>query len=95
MWTCIYCILFSYLDFNEKGIIYIISSIIVCFCYFNFKIKFEINILINKPPSKLKNLNHLLFFFKSFSNKIMEFNNSIENKAFISGILYTNEQYVA
>ena len=87
MWTCIYCLIFSYLDFNEKGIIYIISSIIVCFCYFNFKNNFENNILINKPPSKLKNLNHLLFFFKNFTNKITEFNNSIENKAFISGIL--------
>ena len=87
MWTCIYCLIFSYLDFNEKGIIYIISSIIVCFCYFNFKKNFENNILINKPPSKLKNLNHLLFFFKNFTNKITEFNNSIENKAFISGIL--------
>ena len=87
MWASIYCLLFSYLDFKEKGIIYILSSIFVCFCYFNFKTKFENNILINKPPSKLKNLNHLLFFFKNFSNKIIGYDKSSENRAFIAGIL--------
>ena len=87
MWTCLFCLFFSYLDFKEKGIIYILSGIIVCFCYFNFKVKFENNILINKPPSKLKNFNHLLFFFKNFSNKIIEFDKSSENRAFIAGAL--------
>jgi len=87
MWTCLFCLLFSFLDFKEKGIIYILSCIIVYFCYLTFKTKFENNILINKPPSKLKNLNHLLFFFKNFSNKIIEYEKSSENKAFISGIL--------
>ena len=34
-WTSIFCIIFAYIDFKEKGIVYIITIIIVAFFYAN------------------------------------------------------------
>ena len=86
-WTSIFSIFFAYIDFREKGIIYIISCIIICFCYFNIKNKIEKDIFYNKSPIKIKNIHHLLFFFKNFTDKIIKFDNNSENRAFISGVM--------
>ena len=55
-WTSIFCLIFAYIDFREKGIIYIISCIIICFCYFNLKNKIEKDIFYHKSPIKIKNI---------------------------------------
>ena len=86
-WTSVFSIIFAYIDFHGKGIIYIISSIIICFCYYNIKRKIENEIIYNKSPTKIKNKYHLLFFFKTFTDKIMLFEKSSENRAFISGVI--------
>ena len=86
-WTSIFGIIFTYIDFREKGIIYILSSIIICFCYFNIKNKIEKDIFYNKSPNKIQNTHHLLFFFKSFTDKIIRFDESSENRAFIASVL--------
>ena len=86
-WTSIFCLIFAYIDSSEKGIIYIISCIIICFCYFNLKNKIEKDIFYNKSPIKIKNIYHLLFFFKNFTDKIIKFDNNSENRAFISGVM--------
>ena len=86
-WTSIFSILFSFINFREKGIIYIISSIIICFCYYNIKNKVEKEIFYNKNPMKIKSIHHLLFFFKNFTDKIISFDKSSENKALISGVI--------
>ena len=54
-WTSLFFLIFAYIDFNEKGIIYIVSSIIVLYFYFNLKSKVEENILLNTPFYKISN----------------------------------------
>mgnify|MGYP002623897698 CR=1 FL=1 len=86
-WTSIFGLIFAYIDFKEKGILYVISSIIICFCYYNVKSSLEKDILYDKTPKKITNKYHLLFFFKTFTEKIIKFDSSSENKAIISGML--------
>ena len=86
-WTSIFGLIFIYIDFKEKGIIYIITCIIVCFCYINIKNKIEKDIFYNHSPKKIKNIYHLLFFLKNFTNKIIITDKNAENRAFISGII--------
>ena len=86
-WTSIFGIIFIYFDFKEKGIIYIISCILVSFTYLSIKHKIEKDIFYNKSPSKIKNIYHLLFFFKTFIEKIIRFDKSRNNRAFVSGVI--------
>ena len=87
VWTSIFGIIFAYIDFREKGIIYIFSSIIICFCYFNLKNKIEKDIFYKKSPKKIKNIHHLLFFFKHFTDKIIRIDENSENRAFVASVL--------
>ena len=86
-WTSIFGLIFVYINFKEKGILYIISCIIICFCYFNVKKSLEKDILYDKTPKKITNQYHLLFFFKTFTEKIIKYDSSSENKAIISGLI--------
>ena len=86
-WTCIFSIIFAYIDFNEKGIIYIISSIIIGFSYFNIKNKIENDIFYNTPLTRFENINYLLYYLKVFTEKIIKYDEKNENKAFISGVI--------
>ena len=86
-WTSIFCIVFTYIDINEKGIIYLFSSIIVGICYFNIKNRIENEIFYKTPLKKFKNPNYLLYFLKVFIKKIIKLEKKNENKVFISSIL--------
>ena len=86
-WTSIFSIIFAYINFNEKGIIYIISSLIVSSFYFNIKNRIDNEIFYNTPIIKFRNINYLLYYIKVLSEKIIRYDEKNENKAFISGIL--------
>jgi len=86
-WTSIFSIIFAYIDFNEKGIIYLITSLIVSSFYFNIKNRIENEIFYNTPIIKFKNTYYLLYYIKVLSDKIIRYDEKNENKAFISGVL--------
>ena len=86
-WTSIFSIFFAYINFNEKGIIYLISCIIVGMSYFNIKNKIENDIFYNIPLTKFKNINYLLYFLKVFTERVIKYEEKNENKAFIAGVL--------
>ena len=87
VWTSIFCIICSYVDFNEKGIIYIIISIIVGSFYFNIHNKIENDIFYNIPLSRLTNSYYILYFLKAFTEKIIKYEEKNENKVFVSAVL--------
>ena len=87
VWTSIFGILCAYIDFNGKAIIYLITCLIVIIFYFNVKNKIENDIFYNVPLTKFDNLNYLLYFLKYLTDKIIKYEESNENKAFISGVL--------
>ena len=90
-WTSIYSIIFAYLDFKEKGIIYILTSIIVCFFYFNIKNRIESKIFLDTPFYKIENKYYLLYYFRSLIDIINNVEENAEDKSFLSGIIRMHE----
>ena len=87
IWTSIFCFIFAYLDFKEKGIIYILTSIVVCFFYFNIKNRIESNIFLNTPFYKINNKFYLLFYFRNIYDLINNVEESYNDKSLLSGII--------
>ena len=87
MWTSIFSFVFSYLDFKEKGIIYILTSIIIGFFYSNIRNKVEADIFLKKPFYKINNKFYILYYFRNLFDLINNVEESYEDKAILSGII--------
>ena len=86
-WTSLFFLIFAYIDFNEKGIIYIVSSIIVLYFYFNLKSKVEENILLNTPFFKISNKYYLLYYIKNLIDKMNNYEENPQEKVLLTGIM--------
>ena len=86
-WTSIFFLIFAYIDFKEKAIIYILTSIIVCFFYCNYKTKIEGEILLDTPFHKIKNKFYLLTYLKNLIDKINLVEENQQDRAFLAGII--------
>jgi hypothetical protein len=63
-WTSLFFLIFAYVNVSEKGIIYLASSCIVLYFYFNIKFKVEENILLSTPFYQIKNQYYILYYIK-------------------------------
>jgi len=90
-WTSILSIFLAYLNLNEKGIIYIITSIMICFFYSNIKNRIESQIFLETPYFKIKNKFYLLHYLRSLIDKINNINESFEDKSFLSAIIQMHD----
>ena len=90
-WTSIYSIIFAYINFKEKGIIYILTSIIVSFFYFNIKNRIESKIFLDTPFYKISNKYYLTYYFRSLIDIINNAEENSEDKSFLSGIIRMHE----
>ena len=88
LWTSYFTFLFQYLNFQEIGIIYLISCIMVIFSYINIKDKIEEKILFKTPFYQIKNKNHFLLYIKNIIDKINNISENPKDKTLLSGILY-------
>ena len=86
-WTSIFCLIFAYLDLREKGIIYIFTSIIVCYFYFNIKNILENKIFMDTPYYKIANKYYVLFYLRNIIDKINNVEQNYEDKSFLSSII--------
>ena len=86
-WSSIFFLIFAYIDFKEKAIIYILTSVIVCFFYCNYKDKIEGEILLDTPFYKIKNKYYLLTYFKNLIDKINIVEENQQDRAFLAGII--------
>lgn len=86
-WTSLFFLGFAYIDVREKGIIYIASSMIVLYFYFNIKFKVEEKILLTTPFYQIKNQYYILYYIKNLIDKINHFEESPEEKALLTGIM--------
>ena len=88
LWTSIFFLIFAYIHFKEIGIIYLVSSIIILYFYFNLKYKIEENVFLDTPFYKISNKFHLLYYIKNMIDKM----NHIEENQKIQKIkLYYQE----
>ena len=87
LWTSIFSLVFAYLDFKEKGIIYILTSIIICFFYFSIKKRIEKEIFLKTPFYKINNKFYLLYYFRNLYYLINNADERIENKSKLCGMI--------
>ena len=90
-WTSIFCIIFAYIDFKEKGIVYIITIIIVSFFYINISHGIESKILLETPIHKLNNKYYLLHYIRRFSDIINNIEKKPQYKSILSGLIRMHE----
>ena len=86
-WTSLFSLIFAYLDFKEKGIIYIITSIIICFFYNNINNRIESNIFLKTPFYRINNNFYLLYYFRNLYELINNVEDSYDDKSLLSGII--------
>ena len=70
IWTSLFCFIVKYLTITEKGIIWLLSSLLVIFIYFNIRNKFENWIFCEIPYYKIENIKHLLYYLRSIITMI-------------------------
>jgi len=90
-WTSILSIFFAYLNLNEKGIIYILTSIMICFLYSSIKNRIESSIFLETPYFKIKNKFYLLHYLRNLIDKINNIEESFEDKSFLSAIIQMHD----
>ena len=86
-WTSIFSLIFGYLNLKEKGIIYIITSFLVFFLYFNIKNILESKIFMEKPYYKIENKFYVLYYLRNIIEKINNIDEKNEDKSFLSSII--------
>ena len=79
--------IFAYIDYQEKGIIYLVSSVIILYFYFNLKYKIEEKVFLDTPYYKINNRFYLLFYIKNLIDKMNHLEENPEDKALFSGIM--------
>ena len=70
IWTSLFCFIVKYLTITEKGIIWLLTSLLVIFIFFNIRNKFENWIFCEIPYYKIENINHLLYYLRSIITMI-------------------------
>ena len=90
IWASWYFLIVKLFVIDNAGIVFIISSICIVWLYRRFKVKFEWDILYNKPFTKITNEYYLLFYL----NKLIELIDSDElnenKKVQLTGIIEIN-----
>ena len=87
-WTSIFSFIFCFIHFEEKGVMYILTSIIACYFYMNYKAKLVHLIFVELPFTKIENKFYLLYYFKVLIDKIVKAEESPEEKSVLSGIIH-------
>ena len=90
-WSGIFFLIFAYVDFKEKAIIFILTSIVVCIFYYNYTSKIEGQIFLDTPFFKIKNKFYLLVYLKNLIDKINTMEENPKDKAFLAGIIHMHK----
>ena len=85
-WTSIFCLIFNFTDIGEKGIMYVISVILVIILYLNLNKKFENILYIETPFYDITNEYYLLKYFYNLIDKSAKINDP-RNKSLLYGII--------
>ena len=85
-WTSIFCLIFNFTDIGEKGIMYVISVILVIILYINLNKKFENMLYIETPFYEITNEYYLLKYFYNLIDKSSKINDP-RCKSLLYGII--------
>lgn len=85
--TTLFSIFSFYIDFDEKGLVYIIACIIAGFIYYKIKIIREKKIIYDISINKINNTNYILVYIKTLTDLLIKYEDKNETKGLIAGIL--------
>ena len=86
-WESVFFFIFNYINISEKGLIFILSSILVCLIFINILKKFERNLFCNTPYYEINNKYYLLYYMKKIINLIQNCNENPSNSILLTGIV--------
>ena len=86
IWASIFFLIFNYINIYNKGIIYIVGSLIILFIFINIRKKFINKLFIETPFYKIKNKSYLLFYLRGIIDLIND-NNDPKNTTLLDGII--------
>ena len=86
IWASIFFLIFNYINIYNKGVIYIIGSLIILFIFINIRKKFINKLFIEIPFYKIKNKSYLLFYLRGIIDLIND-NNDPKNITLLDGII--------
>ena len=87
IWTTLFCFVFNYINIYERGLLYILSSIILCFIFINLKNKYIKNLLCDIPFYKIKDKAYILFYIKKIISLVSGKNKSLKNQKILNGVI--------
>ena len=87
IWTTLFCLVFNYINIYERGLLYILSSIILCFIFNNLKNKYIIKLLCEIPFYKITNNAYILFYIKKIISLISGKNKNLNNQKILNGVI--------
>ena len=86
-WTSIFGALFGFSDIKEKGILYLLISILMCIFYLIFQKKKIDRIIIDRPYYKISNQYHLLFYCHYIITNVIGIEEQRKDKSLLFGII--------
>ena len=87
IYISLFCFVFYFININEKGIVFIISSLFIISFYFNLRTYIEKQIFFKKPFYKISNQYYVLFYLKTMIEKIDTIEQVQEDKSLLIGII--------
>ena len=88
-WTSVFCLIGTYINFEEKGLVYIITCIIAGFIFYHLKKNLRKKMFFEISITKISNINYLLIYMKTLTELLLNFDKKGDNEvnAFVYGIL--------
>jgi len=87
IWTTLFSIIFKYIEVSEKGLVWLITSIIFSFTFLNFKQVLDDRLFYNKPYHNITNINNLLYYLRKLIYMINFDSQDSELKSNLTGII--------
>jgi PAS domain S-box-containing protein len=86
-WTSLFFLVFAFVNMDEKGIVYVIGSVIIVLLFFNLYFRLQEYIILKTPFHKITNKYHIMFYLKNLIDKIHNIEGNVEAKAILVGII--------
>ena len=87
IWTTLFCIIFKYVTISEKGLIWLITSILLSLSFLNFHKLLIQKIFYNEPYYNITNIDYLLYYIRRIIYMINSDSQDSEVKSVLTGIM--------
>ena len=87
IWTTLFCIIFKYIKISEKGLIWLLTSILISLSFLNYKKSYIQKIFCNVPYYNITNIDYLLYYIRKLIYMINIDSQNTEIKSVLTGII--------